>query len=295
MKRLFTTAVLATGILSSLMASPTHLDIMVPDIKDTDLHGPVKSVELKVWQNVSGEYTTEKREYDETGNLLKITENDEEGTLVETRSFKYDENGCYDRMSYHNKEEDKAYEWKVVLNPETRQIALQEIKTGRIGLETYSPEGYIVSYKLVDKDHKPILTYKYKRDENNRKTKFTRIEGRKPAYTYYYKWADNGFIDMERQHYHQEKAERLHSYEYLVTDDHCNWTQRIMVRYDIGGGKKEKVYERTVQRKIEYFEDAAGAGEEQAGGDTKVEEDAATDTEAADANAEDSEEGKDDD
>lgn len=117
----------------------------------------------------------------------------------------------------------------------------------------------------MDHNKKQILAYTYKRDDNNRLVKFTRIEERSPDYTYYFKWADNGFIDVERQIYHQEKAERLHTYEYLVTDEHGNWTQRIMVRYDTGGKKKEKVYEHTVQRTIEYFDDTASTPEDESG------------------------------
>lgn len=244
-------------------AVPTHLDIMVPDIKDTDLHGPVKSVELKVWRNVSGECSTEKKEYDRTGNLVKSSEYDEDDKLVDTTDYTYDETGCYKHMHYENKEKGFESDWKVVLNPKTRQIALRA-DDGRIGIETYSAEGYLTQYRLMDKDRNPTLVFQYTRDENNRLVKYTRIEDRKPTYTYYFKWADNGFIDMERQIYHQEKAQRLHTYEYLVTDKHGNWTQRIMVRYDTGGKKREKVYEHTVQRKIEYFDNVESAQDDAA-------------------------------
>jgi len=264
MKALLPLALMLSAFASVLQAGPTHLDIMVPDLKDTDLRGPVKSVELKVWRNVSGEFSTEKKEYDRTGNLIKSTEHDENGKLLNTTDYIYDENGCYERMHYKNEQKGYESDWDVVLNPETRQIALRE-KDGRIGIETYSPEGYLLSYQLMDKNKKPLLAFQYKRDENNRLVKYTRIEERSPVYTYYFKWADNGFIDMERQIYHQEKAERLHTYEYLVTDGHGNWTQRIMVRYDTGGKKKEKVYEHTVQRTIEYFDDPEPIQNEETG------------------------------
>ncbi len=255
MKGMILAMALAAGIQSGVMADPTHLDIMVPDLKDTDLRGPVKSVELKLWRNVSGEFTTEKREFDRTGNLLKITEHDEGGKLVDTTTFLYDENGCYERRLYCNNEQSYSNEWKVVLNPETRQIALKEIGGDRVGIETYSDAGYLLQYRLLNGEHQPLVTNEYKRDENNRLNIYTRIESRKPVYTYYFKWADNGFIDMEAQTYHEEKDKRRHTYEYLVTDDHGNWTQRIMVRYDIGGKKPVKVYEHTVQRQIEYYGD----------------------------------------
>ncbi len=247
------------AIQSTLLAGPTHLDIMVPDLQDTDLKGPVKSVKLELCRNVSGAFVTEVREYDRTGNLLSITEYDEEDEKVDTSTFTYNESGCYDRLLYQNEEKDYSSEWKVILNPGTRQIALREIEDGRIGIETYSPEGYLTNYRLVDKDRRQLVAREYKRDENNRLTKLTRIEGRDPVYTYYFKWADNGFIDMEGQIYHQEKEQRRHTYEYLVTDDHGNWTQRIMVRYDIGSKEPEKIYEHTVQRHIEYYEEDADA------------------------------------
>ena len=56
----------------------------------------------------------------------------------------------------------------------------------------------------------------------------------------------------------------MHTYEYMVIDDHGNWTQRLMVRYDIGGKKKENVYEKTTVRKIEYFGEESPAPEEAA-------------------------------
>ncbi|HSR88691.1 MAG TPA: hypothetical protein VLL07_07025 [Pontiella sp.] len=269
MKRGLALILTLAGLPAVLFAQASHLDIMVPDLRDTDLKGPVKSVELKVCRNVSGEFSTEKKEYDRAGNLLKTTEHNEEGKLEVTNQYIYDENGCYERRIYNNEKEDFSSEWEVVLSPETRQIALREIEDGRIGLETYSPEGYIVSYRLMNKDREPILAYNYKRDENNRLTMFTRIEDRTPDYTYYFKWADNGLMDMEAQTYHQEKQTFRHTYEYLVADDFGNWTQRILVRYDIGGKKPEKVYEHTVQRTIEYYEeggDAATGDENSAAG-----------------------------
>jgi hypothetical protein len=216
--------ILTLGISTVLAEAPAHLDIMVPDIRDTDLIGPVKSVELKLWQNVSADFITEKREYDPTGNLLQITEHNGEGELVDVTTFQYGDDGCYERMVYKNEEKGYTNEWQVVLNPDTRQIALREVDGDRIGIESYSPDGYLISYRLMGADRKPIVTREYKRNENNRLTMYKRIEGRTPAYTYYYKWADNGFIDMEAQTYHQDKDKRRHTYEYLVTDDQGNWT-----------------------------------------------------------------------
>ena len=261
MKRCLTLILTITGLPALLCAQASHLDIMVPDREDTDLIGPVKSVELKVCRNVSGEFSTEKNEYDRAGNLVKTTEHNEEGKLELSIEYTYDQNGCYQRRLYRNKKEKFSSEWEVVLSPETRQIALRDIEDGRIGLETYSPEGYIVSYRLMSKEREPILSYTYKRDENNRLTMFTRTDERKPSYSYYFKWADNGLIDMEAQTYHQEDEKFRHTYEYLVTDDFGNWTQRILVRYDIGGKKPEKVYEHTVLRKIEYYEEGGETAE----------------------------------
>jgi len=260
MKRLLTLPAVIVLLQSTLIAAPTHLDIMVPDLRDTDLRGPVKSVELKVWRNVSGEFTTERSEYDKAGNLVKSTESDENGKQVDVTTYIYDDEGCYKEMHYRNLEKKYHNDWEVILNPETRQIALREKSDGRIGMETYSPAGYLISYQLLNKDREPLVALQYQRDDQNRPLKYTRVENRKPEYTYYFKWAEDGFIDMERQVYHQEKEERLHTYEYLVTDEHGNWTQRIMVRYDVSDNKREKVYEHTVQRMIEYFDDADPAG-----------------------------------
>jgi hypothetical protein len=60
-----------------------------------------------------------------------------------------------------------------------------------------------------------------------------------------------------------------------------------MVRYDIGGKKPVKVYERTVQRKIEYFEDSADGdetGTEAESETADTEADPAADGEAEDDN-----------
>lgn len=244
---------LAVVLQSALAAGATHLDIMVPDLKDTDLIGPVKSVKVDVCRNVSGIHTTEQREFDPVGNLTCISEWDADGTLIETTVFSYDADGSYESMLYTNTEEEIEQAWEVILNPQTRQIALRE-EEGFIALETYSEASYLLSYQLMNKDKKQLIAYKYKRDGSNRQTEYTYIVDRKPAYTYFFKWGEDGFIEMERQRYHQEDAEFLHTYEYLVTDDYGNWTQRILVRYHLDNGKKEKVYEHTVMREIEYYE-----------------------------------------
>ena len=260
MKHLITLAILIF-VLPHVATAQTHLDIMVPDIKDTDLKGPVKSVMLKLCQNAADIYIWEKREFDRTGNLTFITEYDDDMKLMNRSEFIYDDNGCYVGMKYKDEEHDFESDWKVVLNPETRQIARQEKTDGRIGIETYSPEGYLVSYRLMGKNHEQIVATEYKRDEHNRKTRRTRIEGRKPVYTFFYKWADNGFIDMEGQIYQKDKAKRRHTYEYLVVDKYGNWTQRIMVRYNIDGREPVWMYEHTVVRTIAYYEPAEATEE----------------------------------
>jgi hypothetical protein len=245
---------LAMMLQSVLAADSRHLDIMVPDLKDTDLSGPVKSVKVDVCRNVSGIHTTEKREFDPVGNLTRISEWDADGKLIETTTFAYDADGSYESMHYENKEDEIDQAWTVILNPETRQIALRE-KEGFIALETYSDERYLLSYQLMSKEKKQLLAYEHKRNDSNRETELTYIVDRKPVYTYFFKWGENGFIEMERQRYHQERAEFLHTYEYLVNDDYGNWTQRILVRYRLDSGRKEKVYEHTVVREIEYFQE----------------------------------------
>lgn len=238
----------------SLLAKPTHLDIMVPDLMDTDLKGPVQSVELDVCINVSGKHTKELREYDKTGNLLKTSEWNSDGKLVNTTTYFYDDNGCYNRQLYIDFEDKRTNDWEIVLNLATHQIAMRNKRDGAVAIETFSPEKYLLSYRLVDKDKQLIMTSRSLRSEDNRRTEYTRFdEENRPLYTYYFKWKENGFIDMERQRYRQENKERLHTYDYLDVDEQGNWTQQLMVRYDIGGKEKEKVYEQITLRKIEYF------------------------------------------
>jgi len=262
-KRALLLTLSVAGLPAALLAQASHLDIMVPDRDDTDLTGPVKSVELDVCINLSGKHTKELLEYDPTGNLMKKSEWDSDGELSETTEYFYDGNGCYERQLYINHTDKRTNDWTVVLNPETHQIALKNKRTGSVAVETYSPEKHLLTYRLVDRDRDLIMASQCRRDPaTNRRTEYTRFDqDNRAEYTYYFKWKDNGFIDMERQRYRQEKKERLHTYDYLVVDAHGNWTQQLMVRYDIGGQEKEKVYEQITVRTLEYFDEADPTGE----------------------------------
>ncbi len=239
----------------SAFAQETHLEISVPDLVDTDLSGPVKSVDTKVCMNVSGKFERELQNYDRVGNLLNETEWDPEGKCLNTLTNFYGDDGNFERQLYIDFEDGFTNDWEVILNPDTRQIAMKK-ENGAASVYTYSPEGYLLKYRYAGSDKALRSASSTKRDEKNRRMKYTRMDGgKKPLYTYYFKWKDNGFVDKERQRYHQEKKERLHTYECLATDSHGNWTQELMIRYDIGGKRKEKVYEQTTIRTIEYFED----------------------------------------
>ncbi|MDF7798953.1 serine protease [Pontiellaceae bacterium B1224] len=129
-------------------------------------------------------------------------------------------------------------------------------KDGGAAVYTYSPAGYLVNYRYVDKSNNLKSGSITKRDAQNRSEEYTRVGKRgKPLYTYWFRWKEDGLIDRERQQYHQEDGERLHIYEYLKTDMFGNWTQRLMARYDIGGKERVKVYERLVVRDITYHND----------------------------------------
>ncbi len=239
---------------AAVLAQETHLDVMVPERIDTDLSGLVKSVDTKVSINVSGKFERERSEYDRIGNLLSETEWDLEGECISTLTNYYDENGNFERQLYADYEDGCTNDWEVILNPDTHQIAMKEVKSGGAAVYTYSPAGYLVSYRYADRDKKLKEAFVTKRDEQNRPKEYTRMDDRKkPLYTYWFKWKDDGTIDRERQRYRQGKGERLHVYDYLKADDHDNWIQRLMVRYDIDSEKK-KIYERLAVRTIEYFE-----------------------------------------
>lgn len=256
MKRCLPLILATIGAPAMLLAQATHLDIMVPDREDTDLVGPVKSIELDVCINVSGEHTRERREYDRIGNLLQSSEWDSQGKPAETTRYFYDESGCLERRIYESFGGGFTNEWTVVLNPETRQIAMKNNRNGSVSVRTYSPEKYLLHYRMIDQDRKLIRASRNKRDKDNRRTEYTRFdEDNRAEYTYFFKWKENGFIDRERQRYGQDKKERFHTYEYLLVDDRGNWTQQLMVRYDISGKEKVKVYEQITMREIEYFED----------------------------------------
>ncbi len=196
----------AAGLPAALLAQASHLDIMVPDRDDTDLNGPVKRVELDICFNVSGEHTKELHEYDRIGNLLKSSEWDSEGEPSETTTYFYDESGYYERQLYENFADEYTNDWTVVLNPETRQIGMKNKRTGSVALETYSPEKHLIHYRLVDRDREQIMASRNQRGDDNRRTEYTRFdEDNRAEYTFYFKWQENGFIDMERQRYRQEK------------------------------------------------------------------------------------------
>lgn len=233
----------------------THLDIMVPALKDTDLSGPVKSVDTKVSINVSGKFEREHQEYDRSGNLLSETEWNSDGECTGTQTNYYDADGNFERELYIDYEDAFTNNWTVMLNPDTCQIAMKEKKIGAVAVYTYSPAGYLINYRYMDRKKTLKSAFSIKRDEQNRRMEYTRIDGKKkPLYTYWFKWKEDDRIDRERQRYRQEKKERLHTYEYLAEDDHGNWTQQVMVRYDITDKEKVNVFEKISKRTIEYYE-----------------------------------------
>lgn len=252
MKPLQHTFILCVSLQLAAVAG-NHLNIMVPGLADTDLKGPVKSVDTKTSINVSGQFERELSEYDEVGNLLSETEWNPDGEKLATLTNHYNEDGNFERQVYSDFEDEFTNDWEVILNPETSQIAMKK-KDGGAAIYTYSPDGYLVKYRYVDKNKTLKSGSATKRDALNRSEQYIRVGKQgKPLYTYWFKWKEDGLIDRERQKYHQEKGERLHIYEYLKSDAHDNWTQRLMVRYDIGGEEREKVYERLVVRDIKYF------------------------------------------
>jgi hypothetical protein len=264
MKRYLVILFFLTLSSSVLFATPTHLDIMKPERMDTDLKGEIKSVETKEMYNVSGKFERERQEYDRTGNLITETEWDLEGELYNTLTNSYDETGNFTQQTYIDLDGKYTNDWEIILSPKTHQIAKKNKKTAAAAVSTYSTNGFLVSYRYSGSDKKLKLAKSIKRNENNQLSAYTRLDHRKkPIYTYWFKWKENGFIERERQSYRKEKIERLHVYDYLKTDDHDNWTQRLMVRYDIGGDKKEKVWERLVVRTIEYFEEEGAESTEE--------------------------------
>ena len=237
-----------------VFAEGTHLDIRLPAREAAQLKGAVKSVETDVCINVSDKHWKELEVYDETGNLLSDSNWNSDEELVNTSTNFYDENGCFYRHLYIDFEDHFTNDWKVILNPKTSQIAMKVDSTGAIVVRTYSPEKRLISYRRLNKDKKLMSASRSKRNEKGLRTQYIKYdEKNRPLYTYYFKWKENGLIDKERQRYHQEKKERLHTYEYLAIDKQGNWTQELMVRYDIGGKKKERVFEQTTIRKIKYF------------------------------------------
>jgi len=262
-------------------AQGAHLEIRQPAREAALLKGPVKNVETDTTVNGSGKHRKELEEYDETGNLLVDSNWDSDGELANTATNFYDGDGCFYRHLYIDLEDGFTNDWKVVLRPETRQIAMKNDRTGTVVVRTYSPERQLMYYRRVDKKKKLVSASRNKRNEKGERTEYIKYDKKnKPLYTYYFKWKENGLIDKERQRYHQEKKERLHTYEYMVVDDHGNWTQRLMVRYDIGGKKKENVYEKTTVRTIEYFGEESPAPDEASPEDAPQTEAEATTEEA---------------
>ena len=169
-KRTLLSMAILAALPSLVLAQETHLDIMVPDLKDTDLSGPVKSVDTKVSMNVSGKFEREHHEYDRVGNLLSNTEWNPDGECINTMTNYYSENGTFERQLYMDYgEEGFTNDCEVVLNPETHQVALREKKKKTVSVYTYSPEGYLVKFRYVDRDKKLVGGSNVKRDEQNRR------------------------------------------------------------------------------------------------------------------------------
>lgn len=261
------TAVSLILLCAAACGAATHLDIAVPDRMDTDLTGPVRSIDMKTSVNVSGQFERTYREYDETGNLIIETEWDADGACLNTLTNFYNEvSGCFERQLYISLKDKFTNDWEVILSPDTRQIALKK-QDGETVVYTYSPERYLTAFRFVDADRKLVKASATRRDEENRRIEYTLMdEDKDPLYTYWFKWKSDGRIDRERQRYRKEEGERLHEYTYIEHDPHGNWTQRLMVRYDIGGREKRKVFERVVTRTITYFgeSDTTGAAADDA-------------------------------
>lgn len=245
-------------------AQGTHLDISRSNRETALLKGPVRRVETDVCINLSSKHEKEVEEYDEAGNLLVDSELDDAGNALNVTSNFYDEDGCFHRQVYVDFEDGFTNDWKVFLRPETRQIAMKNKRNDQVVVRTYSPEKRLLSYRLMDGEKNLISGSRNKWNEKGERTEYVRFDaGKKPRYVYYFKWKENGLIDRERQRYRRKKKEYLHAYEYFLVDDYGNWLQRLMVRYDVTGKKKEKVYEQTTIRAIEYFDEASVASSEE--------------------------------
>jgi hypothetical protein len=252
---------LALLSLSPALGEGGHLDFMAPDRMDTDLSGLVKSVDTKTSVNVSGEFTRTYQEYDLIGNLVLETEWDPKGECLNSLRNYYNLDGHFEGRLYYDFEDEYTNSWEVILQADTRKMALLE-ESGAAAIFTYSPAGYLVSYRFLNEDKEVTGGSRTKRDAHHRSIEYTKLDEKgKPVYTYWHKWKEDGTIDRERQKYRKEEGERLHIYEYIDADPNGNWTQRLMVRYDMGGKKKEKLFERVVTRSIEYFEEEVPLGE----------------------------------
>lgn len=243
------------GICCGALAGGKHLEIMVPYAVDNGLKGPIKWVEEERSFNVDGEFTKVREEYDREGNLMLETNWDTDGELSSATTNLYDESGTYYRQVYvkHGK---RGYtnSWDVVLNSETRQVA-EKKENGSIVLSTYSPEKRLIFLRYIKTGNKQSYAKRWKRDQEQNLSQYVRLNAEnKPEYTYKYRYNAQGEIEKSHVIYHEDKRERLHEYEYLDFDEYGNWTQRMMVRYDVSGKRKEKVYDRIQVREFGYHE-----------------------------------------
>lgn len=243
------------GICCGALAGGNHLEIMVPDAVNSGLKGPIQWVEEEKSFNVDGEFTKVREEYDRVGNLMVETNWDTDGDLSSTTTNLYDESGTYYSQVYikHGK---RGYtnHWDVVLSPETHQVA-EKKESGAIVLKTYSPEKQLILLRYLKADKKQSYAKQWKWDQQQRLSRFVRLNAEnKPEYTYTYRHNEQDEIDKSHVVYHEDRRERLHEYEYLDFDEYGNWTQRMMVRYDVTGKKKEKVYDRIQVREFGYHE-----------------------------------------
>lgn len=235
-------------------ADPSHLDIRQPSLVAARLQGPVKKITTEYSYQMSDRKYREEAEYDTSGNLLYRKKWDYKDNLTLFVTNSYNEAGCLTRQIVDDVKKKEKFDYDIVLSPETRQLAYKCKLTGEIEVVTYNDDKFRLNATIKRKGKKNVPLSTYARDANNQIKSYTRYDddGR-IDYTTYSKYDDQGRLKKSVIVYKQEKKKTENTYEYLSSDDHKNWTQRLL-KIMVTEEDETKNYDKFTSRTIEYYE-----------------------------------------
>lgn len=235
-------------------AAETHLNIRQPSLVVAQLNGPVKKVTEEYNYQMSDRKYKEVRAYDAAGNQTYRRKWNYKDELVYSSTNTFNEAGRMTRQKIEDIKDEKNYDYEIILNPKTRQMAYKCRITGDIEVITYNEAKYNISCTVKKKGKKNLPYSKYQRRPDNLSKVYTKYDddGR-VKYITATKRDSEGRVLQAITTYKREKRKTNNLYEYLAFDEFGNWTQRLLKITDLKDGE-EKIYEKFSERTIEYYE-----------------------------------------